>query len=224
MAGTPNYPKDMATEWQGMKRKQKDAFNSANKRKALTRIGKPGQPLDVIEGPIRVLDENGDPRIEMGKLADGSYDLIANKPGESVSMTTLAFGMTADAVHGTFSPSTSGNYEDLGGPQRTVEIGSSGRALLIVTGSLSCDVGEWIELSAFGFQNGVNTYTPTITLAFGNKLTGTGLGGALVASISATDYAENLLPGEWTFKVYFKNVFATGTPQCTQANLVVMPF
>lgn len=48
--GTPNYPKDMANEWQKLRREIKNTFSSANARRALDRISQ--GTIDVFNGII----------------------------------------------------------------------------------------------------------------------------------------------------------------------------
>lgn len=81
--GIPSYPKDMASEWQGVKRDIKNLFTSANVRKALTQVSTGA--LDIL-GTLNILPggkfnaqyTNGNSAFYAGPVSDG------NAQGEGV--------------------------------------------------------------------------------------------------------------------------------------------
>jgi hypothetical protein len=78
--GTPNYPKDMGTEWQDMKRNVKNLFTSANYRRALQQIGATGlkvyKSLEMQAGSFMSFKyENGSIGMWLGRHTTGSEDV-----------------------------------------------------------------------------------------------------------------------------------------------------
>jgi len=114
-----------------------------------------GGEIRIHDGSIKILDNNNLVRVQIGHLADGSYDLAAfNYVGNNVvtvDLATLAFGMQAD--FNTNNGSTTNNgYIDLDvpgtlnyGPEVTVTIGNSARAVVIIGCQL--DSGTYNQVS-----------------------------------------------------------------------------
>jgi len=95
--GTPNYPKDMGTEWQKMKRDIKSNFTSANSRKAFQSIS--NGILHVYNGLLlhagaffRSLYANGNDSLYIGRHTDGSgHDvegMIITRPNGALAFWT----------------------------------------------------------------------------------------------------------------------------------------
>lgn len=176
-------------------------------------------------GSLRVVDDTGALKVLVGLLPDGTYGLAAVNPaGELVSLSTLAFGMKADQRSGPFTPTT-GLYESLGGPVVTTQIGSSGRALFLITGTANCDTfsGEGIHLAVMGTGPAGAVYGPSIGYSLWNTIEATNVGGTLSMGSGVADFANDLAPGEWTFEVQFRTL-GGANPDATQASLTVMPF
>lgn len=75
--GTPSYPKDMITEWQGIKRDVKNLFTSANVRKALSQVSTGtleilGQLSIKPGGRFNSEYTNGNSSMYIGPVSDGN--------------------------------------------------------------------------------------------------------------------------------------------------------
>ena len=106
--------------------------------------------------------------VRAGELESGGYGLEAvNTADELVSITTLAFGTTTSVV-ATRESTTSGSYTNLAtlGPSLTVEIGSSGRCIVIVSCYIELTVpsGSAVQTSAAFMSYSVDGPTPYAAL------------------------------------------------------------
>jgi hypothetical protein len=187
---------------------------------------------------IKVQDLFGETKVLIGQIDPNggfeteNYDLVSRNPltGKLVSLSTLAHGITAVSVSGSWVPGA-GNTIEVTGANVTVRIGSTGKALVMISGSISLDVGEWMDITVGGYRTGSGSAFPNpdwlsnIPLSLGNNLSHTSptLGGSIVGSVGVIDLAQNLIPGEWKFVAYARNVTGT-TPSVTFVNLIVLPY
>lgn len=103
--GTPNYPKDMATEWQKMKRDVKGAFTSGNSRKGFQSLGK--GLVDIFIGLVlhpgsylSSLYSNGQESLFIGQHNVAGQDvegLIIRRPNGSLTFWAYGSTVTGDA-------------------------------------------------------------------------------------------------------------------------------
>lgn len=88
----------------------------------------------IRDGALTVKDDSLRQRVVMGKQADGSFGLaILNTSGQIVTAEALGFGPRGDRV-GTQESTSSSSYTDLAtvGPDVTVDIGPTGRMIVLV--------------------------------------------------------------------------------------------
>lgn len=106
--GVPQYPKDMASEWQKMKRDVKDLFTSANYRRALQEIGATSlrvlTSLEIYPGAFfEFFHQGGTTGMFLGRhlfLGDEADGLYVLRPDGSVAFWTFSrvsdgYGYTA---------------------------------------------------------------------------------------------------------------------------------
>lgn len=105
------------------------AFNAAGQR--TLELGELASSRNGLEVPDPT---SGVAQVRVGQLAAGGYGLEAVSGGATVTLDTLAFRAAA-AVVNTDQTTTSTSYTDLAtaGPAAAVTIGSSGRAIVILT-------------------------------------------------------------------------------------------
>lgn len=128
--GTPNYPRDWATEWNRVQTGVRTAMTAARTRIRFGSI----EASDIIirGGSLKITDDAGDTVVHVGKLPDGSYGLAAIEAGKLVKLSTLAFGIraaTVQAQQGTASQAWT-NLATIG-PRVNVTIGTSGRCVAL---------------------------------------------------------------------------------------------
>lgn len=106
--GTPRYPKDMATEWQKVKRDIKDGFTSGNSRVALKNLAQ--GTMDVFNGFIlhagaffKSLYSNGNDSLYIGQIDRGLgpddkiEGIYINRPNGSLAFWTFGSAVDGDA-------------------------------------------------------------------------------------------------------------------------------
>lgn len=201
----------------------------------ITIIGEGG--ITLQGGSVRVLDDNGDERILMGLLSDSSYGLEAvDDDGRRVKLDTLAFGLTAagDDTVGTRTGTLPNTYVwgDLAGssvgPSVTVDIGTSGKALVfwsfefVMTGPF----GNGIAAFCSPEVSGANTVAADETWAAGDS------SNPMPAEAHRTALGRHKLftglsPGSTTFTLKYAVFGITGgTPTVSfeEREIAVLPY
>jgi hypothetical protein len=197
--------------------------------------------LSIREGSIDVIDNDGNTRIRIGKLDDGSYDITAYSVigNQTVNLAALAFGQKAAFETGNSVRSTGGlpgTYTDPDsgplGPEVTgVLVGSSGRCKVTISAQMQATpTGADAGKLAMSFDvNG-----PT-TIAASNEM-------AMVvyhAIQNVTDqidyhdyifrgsyvhYLDNLIPGTYSFRMKYFGSSIGGNTNYADRLLLVEPF
>lgn len=142
-----------------------------------------GGEIRIHDGSIKIMDANDVVRVQLGHLADGSYDMAAFNPNYNalgvltsttqVDLGTLAFGMAGQFNTHTGTTSSPNSYTDLDnvtgpgddnyGPEVTVNIGNAGRAVVMIAAQMqSTPTGNTGAKCAMSFAvSGATTSAPT---------------------------------------------------------------
>lgn len=202
----------------------------------------PGGNIRVTDGSFDAYDGNGDKRIEVGQLSDGSFDLAAFEPGTGaqVNLAQLAFGTRAAKSSGSASPPAGGAYVSIPGTLvDNVYIGTSGRVLFFITASANLDTytREGFNMTVRGYGPGGVSLPGLARLSVTNGIELAGgpgdfLGGTFTFEGSIAEFEDGLTPGYWDFWLEVRN-WSSGSMDGTLpgdpyigsgATLIVMPF
>lgn len=145
-------------------------------------------------------------------------------PGSTDAVATLGSGIRIANVVGNLNV-TNDTYALNGGPSITTTILPTGKAMVTASAGMNLDVGEGLDVAMVGLGPNGAAWDSTGTARFSgnNVLTGTGLGGTITLSGSATDIATGLTPGSWTFQLWCVRKNGAGTPAIFQRVLTVLP-
>lgn len=237
MSGTPLYPKDLATEWERMKRDVKDIFTSANYRRAQQNINT--GYLTVANGGLLVRDDVGDIQAIVGLLPNGNYGIAATNGGTTlVELNTLALGIQSDTVT-SFQSTTNNNYTDLStvGPSVTVTVGTAATVLVTIGCNLEFDIPKIPTNSVASYGgymsfavSGAATINPLDQNAFGKRhrvdTSGSGSWNAVTTQeIAGSRQAKVDLPGPGTYTFTAKYLaYSAGTATFGNRTITVQPF
>ncbi len=193
-----------------------------------------GNPLIVVgTAPdsrvgILVNDNTGDPQVRIGQLASGGYGLEAvDASGDLVQLSTLAFGLASSFLQIFPAEATSStSFTDLAtvGPSVTVEIGNSGRALVILSALITTSASRG---GVMGFAvSGATAIAPdqNHSLAFNAQDTNptSNVGGNYQGS--AVFEVTNLNPGSNTFTCKYMTMFSGGVAFGPYRAIAVLPY
>jgi hypothetical protein len=191
-------------------------FLSESGRAGIVIYGDPSDPAATTNAGAKY----GPAMVEMGELSDGSYGLAAVNPaGQLVKLSTLAFGPAAesDASAGTRAGSAGFTWGDLtgsgAGPTVTVQIGDSGKALVIYSafadmGHVPDDGGAaWVNFEISGATSRAATLNP-----YGGFRVQPNVGATVLGSqtISRQALVTGLNPGQHTFTMKYSVSSVTG--------------
>lgn len=166
---------------------------------------------------LRVNDSLGAAQVRAGELASGGYGMEAvNNAGDLVSLSTLAFGMTAtkDSGFGTCNLTEWGDLTGASvGPAVTVTVGTSGRVVIFLSCSMTIGGAVPGTIRSFvGFETtdvlgnvwpGAGTSTSRCL-----ELGHTPAAGTPVSRLSATRaiLINNLKAGTYTFTMKYQTI------------------
>lgn len=119
--GTPNYPRDMATEWQKLKRDVKNTFTSANTRPGTQSIGT--RVVDIFTGLVlhagaffRALYSNETEAVLIGRHKDSLGNevegLVIRRPNGSTVLWAFGTADTGDAFWAMYDKNTNIIFSD----------------------------------------------------------------------------------------------------------------
>jgi len=244
--GTPNYPRNMADEWNKLKRQVKDTYTSANLRKGMAKIGakviEVSGYLNITNGRMEVFDSQGQSKIQVGRLEDGSFDLAAFDPatGAQVNLAQLAFGMKGDVVHSSIDVvgRSDNNYDYVTDPEypgpfvRNVLIGNSKKCVVFI----NCNIGyvlpeEQTRTGKMSFQiiddvNGTVTWEAQDGYSISYNTNGSD--GSFIrmgAMFLIPQYAFPVANRTYTFEGRYQvRAFNDGKMYFQDRHLIVMPF
>lgn len=195
-----------------------------------------GGDIVIRGGALNVYDDNDTLVATIGLLPNGSRGIAAFDPstGSLVELSTLAFGQRSAAAPDEEVLGTEGVWTSLpGGPVvSNVPIGSSGRALVMVTADISAyPTGSNTEVDAYmGFQiTGATERDPSIydavRASFRRDTDTTGNPGVTVAA-SRQALVEGLSPGLHTFEAKYRINVDTAFDEggFMSRNITVTPF
>ena len=173
----------------------------------------------------KVFDVDGNLKIVVGQLGDGSYGLAAvNDDGLLVDLAALSFGQRTDQIltqEATFVTSAYGDLTTVG-PEVTVTIGQTGRCKVTITAQInySTVTSGVVVGGAMSFHGaGPETIEPSDDNAIMSRLFNpTGAPGVQQKfKASYQVLLEGLLPGTYTFTAKYKSL-GTGSPSVDAAN------
>lgn len=183
-------------------------------------------------GSLRVVDNTGELKVQVGLLPDGSYGLAAVNPdGELVALSTLAFGIKSADV-GDIETTTSQNYTDLptAGPVVSgVQIGSSGRCLVILSAQIWGGNSSGFPSSTQGFMSFRADGPTPVAPSDGTKAATVGNNdapgtGGLAVSASRVVLVSGLLAGSYTFTAKYRSITSGASAEFADRNLTVLPY
>lgn len=177
-----------------------------------------GKASDGLFG-LTINNQGGDPQIRAGELVSGGHGLeVVNANGKLVKLSTLAFGIRSENVNN-FEGTTSiafTNLATIGPIVNNVEIGSSGRCLVIVSarmatnndgGSMSFDISGATTQAASGTR----------------KLELESITAQANGSMSRVFLVVDLNAGLHTFTAKYASI-SGGTANFADRNLTILPF
>lgn len=187
---------------------------------------------------LTVFDSTGAVMTRMGQTVDNTYPYgleAVNSTGELVSLSTLSFGLRA-AFNLTQISTTSGTYVDLGGPEVTVDIGSSGRCLIFVSAKITASV-----LNAFAIRTTAGFMSCFIYNLSGTLIASTQpletsfrydtahSGGSEYTLDSETsntrmDVMTGLAPGRYVFKAMYSCITSADAVEFDERHIAVLPY
>jgi len=181
---------------------------------------------------LSVFDDSGVRQSRVGQLSGGGYGIEdINGAGDTVTLEQLAFGLVAATV-ATNEAVSGGSYTDPAtpGPAVTVNIGSSGRALVLLStriGSLSVATGQ-IDQARMSFAvSGATTLAPDdsrcalATLGLSSGATGTA---QWSGSLSRAFVLDGLNPGSNTFTAKYATNDVAVSVNFVNRLIAVWPF
>lgn len=180
---------------------------------------------------LRTNNAAGAIQARMGQLAGGGYGLEAvNATSQLVSLSSLAFGPSAASITAV-DGSTSTSYGDLtnvGPTISDVNIGNSGKCIVIVTAKINYAAPGTIGVQPGGYMSfqisGATTLAPSDTRALISLLDSTNGANTMNFAGSASYLITGLNTGPHTFQAKYKVGDATITTSFLNRNLVVLPF
>jgi len=173
----------------------------------------------------KVYDVDGNLKIVVGQLGDGSYGLAAvNDDGLLVDLAALSFGQRTAQVLTQEATFVTANYVDLTtvGPAVTVTIGQTGRCKVTITAQInySTVTSGLVAGGAMSFlTSGPETIEPNDDNAIMSRLFNPTGGGGVQQKFKASYQVllEGLTPGEYTFTAKYK-CLSSGSPAADAAN------
>jgi hypothetical protein len=195
---------------------------------------KSGGILLKDDGTIRVEDQTGAIVLTVGKLPSGDYGLSAtNAAGQSVELSTVAFGEVSDFIATSqtlnLSANTWGDLATVGPRVTNVEVGNSGRVRVQWGAGLSPGAsnsgGLPSQLARMGIEvSGPTTIAPSTSRAA--QIGYTAGGTASIAgnmSASFTTLFSGLTPGLYTFTCKYMTANANNGSAANRF-LIVQPY
>lgn len=183
---------------------------------------------------LEVLDASGNVKNRMGELTDGSYGIESeNEDGDLVSLETLAFGIRSSGAPFQVTITSGGigppfqAAPDGQGPQVTVTIGSSGKAIVFLSAELETDETAQRAYMSFSMvdSSGVEHLDADGFRSLIVVNEGTVVGGDQTA-IGATRavLVEGQAPGVYTFIAMYAKLGTGGTATAYNRNITVFPY
>lgn len=193
-----------------------------------------GGDINITEGSLSVFDNSANKKAEIGKLSDGDYGVaLVNSSGQLTKLSNVVFGPTSNQVstkEGLPAPSSSFTNLATVGPSVTVNIGQTGRALVIVTCNFDyqCinDVGGGVM--SFQVTGPGPTTSPSDQRSVMNNINSATSSGTVVLQFygrqSATIFLTGLTPGSNTFTAKYRNVSTTNMVFFEDREITVLPY
>jgi hypothetical protein len=181
------------------------------------------------DGTIRVVDPQGDVVLTIGKLPSGDYGLSAtNSAGQSVDLSTIAFGEYSDFIPDqhtvNLSANTWGDLPTIGPRVQNVEVGNTGKVRVQWGATLVTGAGT-NQLVRVGLDiTGPTSVGPSTSRAAqaGHSSSGTTTAG-ITASMSFISVFTGLTPGLYTFTCKYMTA-VTNNGQVYNRFLIVQPY
>jgi len=187
----------------------------------------------INQGAIKVVDENGSVRVQLGLLDDGNYGIKVKENGQD-TFHEVPFIYTDFVITGETCSNTS--YGDLAtvGPRVNVSVGSSGRILILATAqaqwtssgaaSTAHDARFDVEFSGANTRSPNETVDPLVGILQHQLALSTGTNtDVMVATITAQATFAGLSPGLTTITMkYARSAGVTDNPQFFRRGLTVV--
>lgn len=195
-----------------------------------------GGDIVVRGGALNVFDDTETLVAVIGRLPNGSRGVAALDPttGSLVELSTLAFGTRSVDAEEEEVLGTVGVWSSLpGGPVvPDVPIGTTGRALVMVTADIACyptgsntEVDAWMGFEVSGASSRAPNITDSVRAAFRRDADTTGNPGVTVAA-SREVLVEGLAAGLHTFTAQYQYTASSAFDEASymSRNLTIRPF
>ena len=173
----------------------------------------------IKDGALKVLDASGIVRAQLGKQADGSYDIASfDAAGANpVKLSTLAFGARYDEIGGPEESTTSTTYTDLAtvGPTVTTTIGPLGKAIVLAGAYMTSTVTNQSVVTALAVDGSI--YADMSQL-------GNNTGGSIAGDHSGATIVSGLTPGSHQFRLKYLQSLPGATGRWAARWILVLPF
>lgn len=208
-----------------------------------------GGNVEITDGAVVIKNANGNVIVELGECSDGRHGLqvykdngarvarigelesaggegieFVNDLGQLVRANTLAFGQQAATITPFVAVTTlSPAWGNFGGPQVTVTVGNSGRALVFLSGWVNTENGAYIEqtfqatyvpTAGVSWAAGTSRVIASSQLSGGTRNNNTFTGAFLVTGLAA---------GEHTFRCWYRTNLNNGSG-ISDRLIIVLPY
>lgn len=170
-----------------------------------------GECADGRHG-LQVYTDTGIRVARMGELAAGGHgiEVIDEANGNLVKVSTLAFGTQAAVQSGNVTLSSTGGFIDLGGPSVPVTIGSTGRAIVILSAQIFPTTGQ-VGHVGFEVTGFVSASDAGAIITLDKFMRG-----------AAASMVTGLAPGSYTFKAMYAGT--STAVNFDNRQIIVIPF
>lgn len=189
----------------------------------------------IDKGTLRVKDESGIVRVELGLLSDGSYGLNVKETAEEEGFHQVPFVYTDFVTSALGDTCSSATYGDLAtpGPSKTVPIRSTGKILIIASAQIQAGLNTAASTTFDGrFDvefSGANTRVPDeandplVGVASTNVIVSTGTNsGTRIFTVTASATFTGLNAGATTITMkYRRSASASVDPQFFRRELSI---
>lgn len=173
----------------------------------------------IKDGALTILDAAGIVRAQLGKQADGTYDIASfNAAGANpVALSTLAFGSNYAEIDLPEETTTSTTWTDLAtvGPTVNATVGALGKAIVLAGAYMTSTVTNQTVVTGLSIDGGA----PRDMADVGNNSSG-----AISGSYAGAWMATGLSPGSHQFRLKYLQSLPGATGRFAGRWVLVFPF